>query len=316
MTTADQLVRDALASHTSDFEFRGEPLSNDRHVVREVTFRGERAVCKLAREDSTGVRRGALVLQRLADSDAVPVPDLLARGEDHYVASFAAGGEYDGTAPRQRRERRLRDAGATLARLHETVAFESPGELTPRDDHLDLDARESWAALFAEWVADWSDALTGTRFEALGEDVQAFVRDHPEAFAAAGDPVLVHADYGADNLRFDGDSVSSVIDWEVARSAPGEFDLVRAELGWFDDRESAETDRDLRTALFAGYESVRSLRDGFGVRRAVYRAALMVRRLRNAEAAAGQSEVSVGDLEAVIAPFVRDRLDAARAEFE
>jgi aminoglycoside phosphotransferase (APT) family kinase protein len=311
-------VRDALASHTDDYEVRDELLSNDRHVVREVGFVGRRAVCKLARNsnDATGLHRDALVLRRIADSGAAPVPDLLVHGEEYFVASFAAGGDYDGDAPRELRKCRLRDAGATLARVHDAFEFEAHGELRPDDDRLELDARESWPDLFAEWVADWSDALAGTRFAGLGEEVRAFVSNHSAAFADAGPPVLVHGDYEDDNLRFAEDGVSSVLDWEVARSAPGEFDLARAELGWFEKPHSPENDGSLRTALTAGYESVRPLRDGFDARRATYRAALTLRPLRKVGEVGTRAAVPADELGDVMASFVRDRLDAARRNLQ
>jgi fructosamine-3-kinase len=316
MTAAEESIHDALAVHTDDFEVRKELMRTDRHVVHEVRFEGRRAVCKLARDDSTGFQRDALVLRRLADSDAVSVPDLLVRGEDHYVAAFAPGGEYDGDAPRRVRERRLRDAGATLARVHETFSFEAYGDLRPAGDRLELDACESWPDLFAEWVVDWSDDLAGTRFADLGTDVLAFVHDHATAFAEVGSPVLVHGDYEADNLRFAGDGVSSVLDWEVARSAPGEFDLARAELGWFEKPTAPEDDGDLRSALVAGYESVRPLPDGFEARRAAYRSALTLKPLQRVGEIAGRADAPGDELAATMGSFVYDQLDFARRNLE
>ncbi|MFC4450726.1 aminoglycoside phosphotransferase family protein [Halorussus aquaticus] len=314
MTGFETRIRDALASHTSDFEVREELLTTDRHAVYEIEFAGRRAVCKLARDDATGLHRDAIVHDRTADSGAVPVPDLLARGEDHYVTAFATGDEYDGDAPRSVRERRLRDAGATLARVHEAFSFEAYGELRPAGDTLELDATESWPDLFAEWVADWSDDLSGTRFSDLGTHVLAFVRDHAAAFETAGPPVLVHGDYEDDNLRFAEDGVSSVLDWEVSRSAPGEFDLARAELGWFEKPTSPESDGELRGALIAGYESVRPLPNGFDARRATYRAALTLRPFRRLAEIGTRAEVPADELGATMESFVRDRLDAARQD--
>jgi aminoglycoside phosphotransferase (APT) family kinase protein len=309
-------VRDALASIEDDYEVGEELMRTDRHVVYEVRFEGRRAVCKLAFSDPTGLQRDALVLRRLANSDAVSVPDLLARDEDHYVAAFAPGGEYDGDAPRRVRERRLRNAGATLARVHEAFSFETYGDLRPAGDRLELDARESWSDLFAGWVADWSDDLAGTRFADLGMDVLAFVRDHTAAFEEAGPPVLVHGDYEADNLLFAGDGVSSVLDWEVARSAPGEFDLARAELGWFEKPTSPEDDGDLRSALIAGYESVRPLPDGFEARRAVYRGALSLKPFRRVAELGDRADVPGDELAATMESFIRDQLDFARRNLE
>ncbi|UPW01529.1 phosphotransferase [Halorussus gelatinilyticus] len=322
MTTTEVRMRDALATHADDFAVRDELLTTDNHVVHEVEFEGQRAVCKLARGDATGLHRDALVLRRLADTDAVPVPRLLARGDDYYVSSFAPGGAYDGDAPRELRKRRLRDAGATLARVHGTAAlqFETYGELRPAGDRLipdrlELDAAESWPDLFVGWVADWRDDLAGTRYADLGDEVLAFVRDHREAFADAGDPVLVHSDYEDDNLHFAGDGVSSVLDWEVARSAPGEFDLARAELGWFEKPVSPENDGDLRSALLAGYESARGLPDGFDARRATYRAALTLKPFRRVGDIGDRADVPADELAATMESFVRDRLDAAHDEW-
>lgn len=72
-------VRDALASLSNDYAVRDELQTTDRHAVYEVDFERRRAVCKLARgpDETTGLHRDALVLRRVADSGAAPVPNRL-----------------------------------------------------------------------------------------------------------------------------------------------------------------------------------------------------------------------------------------------
>lgn len=166
-------VRDALALLSDDYAVRDELLTTDRHAVYEVDFGGRHAVCKLAlTDDPTGLYRDTLVLRRVADSSAAPVPDLLVRGENCYVASYAPGGAYDGDAPREVREGDLRTA---LRAGYESIR--------PLPDGFDARRAAYRAALTLKPLRKVAEI--GTRADVpadeLGETMASFVRDRLDA---------------------------------------------------------------------------------------------------------------------------------------
>jgi Ser/Thr protein kinase RdoA (MazF antagonist) len=212
------------------------------------------------------------------------------------------------------RERRLRNAGATLATLHEETDFEAHGYLRARDDALELDAHGPWSDMLEAIVEGWTNDLEGTRFEDAGKTVLTFVRDNAERFDVADGPELVHGDFQPENVRFDGEQVVAVLDWEFSLAGAGEFDLCRTEREFFDWHDAPESDGDLRDALRAGYESVRPLPPEFEARREVYRAVLKLDPMRFFDEWKEQVEASDAMAQSMC-EFVRESIADAEDAF-
>jgi Ser/Thr protein kinase RdoA (MazF antagonist) len=303
-------IHDALGRH-GPYEPIRQLQTDDRNLVAEVAFEGTHAICKVARDDPTGVNRVAAVHDLLRRRAVVQVPTVLAASEGCLVTQYC-GVAYDADAPRDRRRARLRNVGAAMARVHRATAFEGHGDLQPTAEGLELDADESWAERFLAFTRERRPLHDGGRFEPVADAVLDAVREHAPIFADAGDPVLVHGDFEADNLRFDpdGTGVAAVVDWELARAEPGEWDLARAELGWFLKPSSPEVGSDLRGTIRDGYRSVRSLPAGSDARRRLYRAALTLGPLSYIDEVAERASVPVDELADSTVDYVYDCLDS------
>lgn len=282
-------IHDVVAQYDGTVIEELESLSS--HSVYDVRVDGERAVCKVAGEDGEdAVALDAALLEYVHRETSVPVSRVVRSGTDHFLASWVAGETYDGGMSHVRRTQRLTHAGAMLARLHEAVEFDAHGRFTvetlPRDQcgpigGVSLDAVGRWDEMLRSIVGRWRRDLPD-RFVEVGGAVYSFVGDHRWLFA--DEPAtLVHGDYAGHNLLFDGDDVAAVLDWELAFSGAGEFDLCRAEQVLFGGEYPTEPDGALREALWGGYESVRPPDAESEARRAVYRAVLALNPLRHVD---------------------------------
>jgi len=283
-------VHDALASHGSDYEVRDLLHEVPPHATYEVAFDGRRAVCKLATNDEGDPVAEARLLQHVDRTTTVPVPRVLAVGDDHFVAAWSNDVPQD---PGNVDEARARTMGSGLATLHEETTFDAPGFFRSTDDGaasddgrvtdegttsndgrttdgLALDARTSWPATVRTFLEDRRAFLAeherGRQYVGAADDALALLRERPDLLAGAGDPVLCHGNYLPAHVGVDGDDVTCVIDFEHALAGPGEYDYWRTALPLLSNEDDA-----VESAFRAGYESVRPLPDGFDERSEVYR---------------------------------------------
>ena len=151
-----------------------------------------------------------------------------------------------GAWPRDPSPTQAQAAGAMLARIHLAAA----GWPERRDNPV---GPAAWRTL-ADRIA--------TRAE--GED-RAMLELVGATLAEAGDPFTddlpagaIHADYFPDNVLFEGDAVSGVIDFYFACTAPLAYDLAIALSAWGFDGAGRPLP-DILTAFRQGYEAVRPL---------------------------------------------------------
>lgn len=137
-------------------------------------------------------------------------------------------------------------AGAMLARMHRAAA-----DYPSRHDNPVGPA--AWRAL-----ADRIATRAAGRDRTMLDRVEA-------ALAALGDPFAeglpvgaIHADYFPDNVLFEGDAVSGVIDFYFACTEPLAYDLAIALSAWGFDG-SGRALPDILTVFREGYEAVRPL---------------------------------------------------------
>lgn len=267
-----EAVRDALAQHTTDFARRRQLHDIRPHVVYEVTFGGRRAVCKVDAhpEGSAGVE--GRVMARVGDETSVPVPEVLAAGDDHVVTGWAD--EVPQAADELTRdEARVRAMGRGLARLHEESAaeFDGTGLLEIEANTFRVATDDRWSDTLLALLARRRAFLADFGYADVARDVETFVRDNRATFDAVDDAVLVHGNWLPDavGIRREGDGraeVARVIDWEHALVGSPEWDYLRVAgpmfAGATPDGQTA-TEADFREA----YESVRPLPEGFDRRR-------------------------------------------------
>ncbi|MGA9402389.1 hypothetical protein [Haladaptatus sp.] len=140
MQANERAIRERLESHTKKYEIGRELHDVPPHVTHEVRFGGKRAICKRATSAEGDPAMEARIMQFLEATTSVPVPHVLAVGEDYFVAEWDDAVPDDGSV----NESGARTIGAGLATLHDEARFDSFGFLEAKDGELALNARKSW----------------------------------------------------------------------------------------------------------------------------------------------------------------------------
>lgn len=265
---------DSLASHATEYEVHRQIHDVPPHAVWEISVDGTRAVCKLARGPEADPAVEGCILQYVGTETSVPVPEVLAVGDDYFLTGWCDEAPNSGTGqgphdPPPITVDLARTLGEGLAKLHAQTRFERTGFPRARDG-LVVDGRDTWTETLRDLLAGWHDYLAEYGYDNVANEVLAFVHDHSGLFDGVGAPVLTHGWYTPEHVGVRGGEVTCVLDWEHALIAPGEYDFCRTEVPSFENpaRERADGARE---SFRAGYESVRPLLDGFDVRRRVYK---------------------------------------------
>jgi Ser/Thr protein kinase RdoA (MazF antagonist) len=259
-------IHDALASHATDYAVRETLHDVPPYRVYEVEVDGRRAVLKLDAHPRGHAAAEGRVQAHVADHTAVPAPPVLAVGRDHFLAAWDENAPTAGAGTVD--EAWARAAGACMARLHaETAgAFDAYGRPVDRDG-LAVAGHDAWIDAVRARLAYHREYLVDLGYAGVVDRVDAFFGEHPDAFAGAGAPVLCHGNVHPEHAAVAGGEVVSLIDFEHALLAPGEYDYWRLALPQF---EGADGRSDAERAFRAGYESVRPLSEGFEHRKRAY----------------------------------------------
>lgn len=277
MSEHDRDVHDALASHADDYEIRRELHAVPPHAVYEVTVDGARAVCKVARHPEGTPATEGEVIRRLGRETSVPVPRVLAVGDDYFIAEWCddvpKSGESDGATQESTFDvETARAMGVGLATLHDQTAFDATGFPRATGDGLAVERRGTWNDTIAAFLADRHAYLDGQGYGDVAGAVREFVSEH-EPLSDVGEPVLCHGNYLPEHVAVYDGEVRCVIDFEHALVGPGEYDYWRTAMPCFDGpfRPGETIARSSEHEAFrAGYESVRPLPTGFERRAEVY----------------------------------------------
>lgn len=151
-----------------------------------------------------------------------------------------------GTWPRDPSPAQARAAGAMMARMHL-----AGGDYAGRRDNPV--GPTAWRAL-ADRIATRAEGED----RAMLERVEAALADLGDPFADDLPVGAIHADYFPDNVLFEGNAASGVIDFYFACTGPLAYDLAIALSAWGFDA-SGRALPDILTAFREGYESVRPL---------------------------------------------------------
>ncbi len=197
------------------------------HEVWEVCVDGRRAVCKR----DTGPTGKATVEGRVTafvgEETTVPVPEVLAVGDDYYVAGWhpnapepdASGGDGDGT-PRDPDETWGRTAGRSLATLHAETAEHTDafGQFVAAGDGVRVDGADDWHAAVLAYVRRRRPVLADYGHGDVADAVLDYLAEHPEAFSGAGDAVCCHGWWTSEHVGVRDDEVAICATSAVARS--------------------------------------------------------------------------------------------------
>jgi Ser/Thr protein kinase RdoA (MazF antagonist) len=250
------------------------------HDTYFVDAAGTAAVVQFAseREDALHSLRLGTNCYRLFRDTPVPVPDVLSDGVETYdgrefaVVERLPGEPADGAVT----PARMRAAGRTLARIHACgPTFDAPGrlrfegDLPVVDPAFDPDYR-GW--LLGE-LRENLDTLREAGFDAA-DAVAALFDEARDRIPTAFEPVLCHDDFSPENVLFDGDEVTGVLDFDRAYAGHAARDAVKAvNAAWLQDPVA---DWPAREPFYAGYRSVRDLPENFDRVEPLYRVESLV----------------------------------------
>ena len=198
---------------------------------------------------------------------------------------------------------RARAAGRQLARIHDAVAFEAAGWLQVEDADLSVEPFPEPGRVQTRLrdVREDADTLRDGGLTAAGEAVDAVFSGADVRFPAVDQPVLCHGDFAPDNVLFDGDEVTGVLDFDRAHAGHRQRDLAAAgNAFWMHDPCS---DWRPREAVYEGYREQTHLDASFEDAEPLYRVETLARTV------AGM--VELGELSAYETAFYDDRIREA-----
>lgn len=320
----ERAVSELLERHADSFEVGPQLHDVPPHVVYECEFDGRRAVCKISVDARGSAPLEGRVLRLVDRETRVPVPAVLAVDDEGFVADYRddAPGTPPGDPPRLRPEW-PRAAGRALGRLHEDGPFERSGLLAVDGDpadpesglRVDADPDATWSNALDDLLAVYERAVADAGYADVVADARDFLAAHADRFDVleGRDPALLHGWFTPEHVAVEDGGVTCVVDFEHAMVGSAEWDYWRTAVPLFEgDGWDRPDDADER--FRAGYESVRSLPDGFEDRAEAYRTLVGVSYLDSLHAQRGIDEDTRERADA-LREYVTERLADLREEW-
>lgn len=262
--------------------------------------RDQTVICKCCQHSApAGFRTEPYLLDAIGRRTSVPVPEVLAVGDDHsedagplFVMEQCDG---EGIATRARelkptvRKRIARDAGRYLGQIHGLGSFDRFGDVRlgcdVDHDGTGIEMPDATLTVADDAYNTWADALEGLTEYFLSNlddrvtDLEEMIRealDEQRCLLGDEDPVLIHDEYTYWNILVDPDTgeTTAVLDFENQRIGCAEYDVASAidSLSALAPLGSLRRRR-VREAMYEGYNETSDLdRDGeFAARRNFYR---------------------------------------------
>lgn len=268
-------IRDVLSQYSADHDVVERLHAVPPHEVWAVTLDGRRAVCKRATHPDGDPETEAVVIDHVDRDTSVPVPSILATGQDHFVAEWRDDAPSEAEAVTD--ETTVRALARTMATLHRETTFPAYGFPESGDGSITVDARGSWPAVVRAHLRDCRRYLDPLGYGEAAALVSDLLADRPALLAGRDDPVLCHGNLLPGHVATEDGHVTCVLDFEHALSGPPEYDYWRTVMPVFE----AGVDPGVAESVFRrGYESVRPLPDGLDERRRIYRLVNLVSYLR------------------------------------
>jgi len=315
-------IEQFLRAHAGSFSVGEQRHGVPPHLVYEVGFEGQRAVCKVSTEPRGNAGREGRVQRYVDRETSVPVPEVLTVGTDGYVAA------YDERAPREAdhedsvlTDAWLRAAGRALGRLHDEATFDRPGLLAVDGDPADPDtglrvdapSGATWSDALDALLGVYEDAVRDAGYAPAVEETRSFLDDYAARFDAHGEAVLLHGWFTPEHARVRDGETQCVIDFEHALVGSPAWDYWRTAVplflgeNWEKPADAAETFRD-------AYESVRPLPAALDDCREAYVTLVTASYLDSLHTQQGIDEETREKADAMAA-HISERIEAARSSF-
>lgn len=259
-------VHDELALQFSTHRIVRQRHDVPPHTVYEVYVDGQHAVYKHNTGSTGNAAIEGRVMAFVDEHTSVPAPEILSVGDDYYIAAWHP----DAPEPSEGQDgdEWADAAGRLLATLHDETdpVIEEYGHFHSTDRGLSIAGHDTWHAAAIAYIRRHRSALARFGHADIADAVTDFLKEHPDVFAGTGGPVCCHGWATPEHVTVADGQAVCIVDFEHAIAAPGEFDYWRTVLPTFTHDTSG-----LQTVFRAGYESVRSLPDGFERRASLYR---------------------------------------------
>lgn len=255
----DRAADRVLDSFVSGQPFTLEPLNRgNRKQTAIVRFDHRGPVVLQLCAEQTWLRTESALLREIRERTAVPVPPVLSAGVTDEVAfmitAYVPGDDLHEQFTRLDREsqRELSESfGAYLGTLHDEFQFTGYGALTVDDGHL-VGRSTDWGTWLEQYGRTAIERLPA-EFDAIRETLRTLCAREPPG----GRPVatLFPWDFRPGNALIAGETVTTILDWEVPLAATPALSVAKAEYlvaNWY-----AENPNALQEAFVTGYEEVR-----------------------------------------------------------
>ncbi len=184
-----------------------------------------------------------------------PCPLPIAKKDNSYLGNFN-GKNYlivsmlNGKWPRNIGNNEARKAGEFLAKLHKT------SDILPKNIYRKNSmAYDFWQDLFVK-ISQKTKEKFHSSFEKIDNAFKIVKNNWPQNLPSG----IIHADYFPDNVLFENDNVSGVIDFYMSCNDFYAYDLAIAMNSWCFEKDFSFNFTKARE-LFAGYNSIRKLSD-------------------------------------------------------
>lgn len=259
-------VHDTLASAFDSHSIVRQLHDVPPHEVYEVYVDGHHAVFKGDTGPTGNAATEGHVIAFLGEETAVPVPQILHVGEDHFVSAWhpdAPPANQSGDVD----ERWAFVAGRGIATLHAETdrLIGRYGAFQPVTGELSSTGETDWHTAAIAYIRRHRSVPDEHGHTDIVDTAIDALTDRPDLFEDAGEPVCCHGWATPEHVSVTDDHVSCMVDFEHAIAAPGEFDYWRTVLPTFHHEPPA-----LERAFRNGYESIRSLPTGFEQRKSLY----------------------------------------------
>ena len=294
------------------------------HAVYEITVDGRRAVYKesVAPRGSAGVE--GRVHRFVSAETSIPVPEVLAVGEDWFVTAYREDAPVEPDDERRLEASWLRVAGATLARLHEEATVERPGLLAvdgdPGDEAselvVDSEAGAGWSDALDDQLSVYERVLGGTGYADAITGARRFLATHAERFDVLddGEASLCHGWFTPEHVAVDEGEPVCVIDFEHAVAGSPEWDYWRTAIPLFVG-PAWDGPADAEERFREAYESVRPLPEGFDERADAYQAFVAASHLDSLATQRGIDD-DTRELAAFLTERIAEHLEGCRAAWD
>lgn len=239
----------------------------------------------------------------------IPVPDIVTEnvkeleGENFVIVEKIAGG----SAETDINPERVKEAGKALAKIQNLTEFPHEGNIkadkeldesvSPEDFSVERFEEESLKRRkLDDMYDDKIPILTENGFE-VADNIEEFLKSNESVFPTGFTATISHRDFSPDNIIYQGEEISGIIDFDFMIAGLDVRDLVKAANSfWIHDPDSW----DVRETLYEAYEEERKLPENFEELEAFFRIETMARLIA--------STIDLGEMTEDEKEFYRERL--------